>query len=168
MEDEGCELLAASRGLYVAVVACLVKLIQSDGQNGEGSGSIFLACDAVMNILLKREQIGFSMELSTFSSLLMALTYWADGNKDTSVVMMAASICSLICDFTTEEALLKQPSFNNSSLDSLARLIARSLSSSGQDITSDTEDLLELITAGYSRWKDRFPTVKKHNCSAMT
>ncbi|KAG2261336.1 hypothetical protein Bca52824_068415 [Brassica carinata] len=154
MEDEGCELLAASRGLYVAVVACLVKLIQSDGQNGEGSGSIFLACDAVMNILLKREQIGFSPELSTFSSLLKALTYWADGNKDTSVVMMAASICSLICDFTTEEALLKQPSFNNSSLD------ARSLSSSGQDIASDTEDLLELITAGYSRWEDRFPTVR--------
>ncbi|KAF3591918.1 hypothetical protein DY000_02025704 [Brassica cretica] len=126
LKDEGCELLAASRG-YIAVVECLVKLIQSDGQNGEGdSGSIFLACDTVMNILLKRENIRFSPEMSTFSSLLKALAYWAD-----------------------EEALLKQPSFNASSLDSLAGLIARSLSSSGLD-TSDTADLLELITAGYS------------------
>ncbi|KAL0658173.1 hypothetical protein Bca4012_078758 [Brassica carinata] len=125
-QDEGCELLAASRG-YIAVVECLVKLIQSDGQNGEeDSGSIFLACDTVMNILLKREKIRFSLGISTFSSLLNALAYWAD-----------------------EEALLKQPSFNASSLDSLAGLIARSLSSSGQD-TSDTADLLELITAGYS------------------
>uniref|UniRef100_A0A0D3DC02 Neurochondrin n=1 Tax=Brassica oleracea var. oleracea TaxID=109376 RepID=A0A0D3DC02_BRAOL len=124
-QDEGCELLAASRG-YIAVVECLVKLIQSDGQNGEeDSGSIFLACDTVMNILLKREKIRFSLGISTFSSLLNALAYWAD------------------------EALLKQPSFNASSLDSLAGLIARSLSSSGQD-TSDTADLLELITAGAS------------------
>ncbi|WZZ01672.1 hypothetical protein YC2023_074000 [Brassica napus] len=132
-QNEGCELLAASRG-YVAVVECLVKLTQSDGQNGEeDSGSIFLACDTVLNILLKRKQIGFSPELSTFSSLRKALEYWADGSEDLWVVMMAASICSLICDFTSEEALLKQPSFNGSSLDSLARLIARSLSSSGQD-----------------------------------
>ncbi|KAF3490138.1 hypothetical protein F2Q69_00056053 [Brassica cretica] len=149
LRDEGCELLAASRG-YIAVVECLVKLIQSDGQNGEeDSGSIFLACDTVMNILLKRENIRFSPEMSTFSSLLKALAYWVDGTEDPSVVMMAANICSLICNFTSEEALLKQPSFNASSLDSLAGLIARSLSSSGLD-TSDTADLLELITAGYS------------------
>ena len=162
LKNEGCELLAASRG-YVAVVECLVKLTQSDGQNGEeDSGSIFLACDTVLNILLKRKQIGFSPELSTFSSLRKALEYWADGSEDPWVVMMAASICSLICDFTSEEALFKQPSFNGSSLDSLARLIARSLSSSGQD-TSDTADLFELVTAGYSRWDNRFPTIKKHN-----
>ena len=100
LKDEGCELLAASRG-YIAVVECLVKLIQSDGQNGEeDSGSIFLACDTVMNILLKREKIRFSLGISTFSSLLNALAYWADGTEDPSVVMMAASICSLICDFT--------------------------------------------------------------------
>lgn len=37
----------------IQVVECLVKLIESDGQNGEDNGSIFLACDTVMNILLK-------------------------------------------------------------------------------------------------------------------
>lgn len=54
MKAEGSKLLAASRG-YVAVMGCLVKLIRSDGQNGEDNGSIFLACDTVMNLLLKRE-----------------------------------------------------------------------------------------------------------------
>ncbi|KAG2249835.1 hypothetical protein Bca4012_086812 [Brassica carinata] len=163
MKDEGCRLLASSGG-YVAVVECLVKLIQSDGQNGEDNGSIFLACDTVMNILLKREPIRFSPEMSTFTGLLKALACWAvtDGTKDPSVVMMAASICSLIFDFTSEDALLKQPGFDGGSLDSLGRIIARSLPSSGQG-TSDTADLLEIIAAGYSRWADRFPTIKKHN-----
>jgi hypothetical protein len=43
----------------------------------------------------------------------------------------------------------------------LARLVTRSLSSSGQDM-SDTADLLEIIRAGYSRWINRFPTIMKH------
>ncbi|ESQ53973.1 hypothetical protein EUTSA_v10024640mg [Eutrema salsugineum] len=161
MKAEGCKLLAASTG-YVAVVECLIKLIQRDGQSVEDNGSIFLACDTVMNILLKREQIRFSPEMSTFSRLLKALAFWADGTNDPSVVRMAGSICSLIFDFTSEDALLKQPNFNGSSLDSLARLIARSLSSSGQDLPDDA-DLFEIITAGYSRWANRFPTITKHN-----
>ncbi|CAA7046381.1 unnamed protein product [Microthlaspi erraticum] len=161
MKAEGCELLAASRG-YVAVVECLIKLIQPNGESVEDNGGIFLACDTITNILLKREEIRFSPEISTFSSLLKALASWADSTNDPSEVMMAASICSLIFDFTSEDALLKQPNFNGSSLDSLARLITRSLSSWGQGI-SDAADLLEIITAGYSRWADRFPTIVKHN-----
>ncbi|KAL1210380.1 hypothetical protein V5N11_006711 [Cardamine amara subsp. amara] len=161
MKAEGCKLLAASRG-YIAVVECLIKLIERCGESVNDDGSIFLACDTVMNILLKREKISLTPDMSTFSSLLKALAYWADHTNDPSVAMMAASVCSLIFDFTSEDALLKQPDFNASSLDSLARLIARSLSSWGQDI-SDAADLLEIITAGYSRWADRFPTVMKHN-----
>ncbi|KAJ0251859.1 Uncharacterized protein HA466_0127550 [Hirschfeldia incana] len=160
MKAEGAKLLVSSRG-YVAVVECLVKLIQSDGQNREDTGSIYLACDTVMNLLLKREEVSFSPELPTSSSLLTALAYWADGSKDPSVTMMAASISSLIFDFTSEDALLKQASFHGCTLDSLGRLIARSLSSSIQDM-SDNDDLLEIITAGYSRWSNKFPTVKKH------
>ncbi|XP_010437958.1 PREDICTED: neurochondrin homolog [Camelina sativa] len=159
MNAEGCKLLASSRG-YIAVVECLIKLIERCGESSDEDGSIFLACDTVMNILLKREEISLTPEISTFSRLLKALAYWADRTNDPPVVMMAASICSLIFDFTSEDALLKQPNFNGSSLDSLARLIARSLSSWGQD-TSDTADLLEIVTAGYSRWKGRFPTIKK-------
>ncbi|KAF2556794.1 hypothetical protein F2Q68_00012944 [Brassica cretica] len=71
----------------------------------EDNGSIFLACDTIMNILLRRKQINFSLERSTFSSLLKVLAYWASGAKDPSVVIMAASICSLIFDFTSEDVL---------------------------------------------------------------
>ncbi|XP_010432777.1 PREDICTED: neurochondrin-like [Camelina sativa] len=159
MKAEGCKLLASSRG-YIAVVECLIKLIERCGESTDEDGSIFLACDTVMNILLKREEISLTPEISTFSRLLKALACWADRTNDPSVVMMAASICSLIFEFTSEEALLKQPNFNGSSLDSLARLIARSLSSWGQD-TSDTADLLEIVTAGYSGWTGRFPSIKK-------
>ena len=71
----------------------------------EDNGSIFLACDTIMNILLRRKQINFSLEWSTFSSLLKVLAYWASGAKDPSVVIMATSICSLIFDFTSEDVL---------------------------------------------------------------
>ncbi|CAN8273277.1 unnamed protein product [Cochlearia groenlandica] len=159
MKTEGCKLLTSSRG-YVSVVECLIKLIELDGESAEDNGNIFLACDTVMNILLKREQIRFSPDMSTFSSLLKALSYWADGTSDQSVVMMAATICSLIFDFTSEDALLKQHNLESSSstLDSLARLIRKSLSSQVQDM-SDNEDLVEIITEGYSRWAYRFPTI---------
>jgi hypothetical protein len=155
MNAEGCKLLAYSRG-DVAVVECLIKLIERCGESVDEDRSIFLACDTIMNILLKREEIS-PPEISTFASLLKALAYWADGSNDHSVVMMAASICSLIFDFTSEDAL----QLSRSSLDSLARLVTRSLSSSGQDM-SDTADLLEIIRAGYSRWINRFPTIMKH------
>ncbi|KAG7618098.1 Armadillo-type fold [Arabidopsis thaliana x Arabidopsis arenosa] len=155
MNAEGCKLLAYSRG-DVAVVECLIKLIECCGESVDEDRSIFLACDTIMNILLKREEIS-PPEISTFASLLKALAYWADGSNDHSVVMMAASICSLIFDFTSEDAL----QLSRSSLDSLARLVTRSLSSSGQDM-SDTADLLEIIRAGYSRWINRFPTIMKH------
>lgn len=46
--------------------------------------------------------------------------------------MMASSICALIFDMTSEEALVKNPNFDNNSLNSLSRLIARSLASWGQ------------------------------------
>ncbi|WZZ56624.1 hypothetical protein YC2023_056731 [Brassica napus] len=119
----------------------------------EDNGSIFLACDTIMNILLRMKQISFSLEWSTFSSLLKVLVYWTSGANDPSVVIMAASICSLIFDFTSED---------RGSLGSLAQFIAKNVSSSDH-ATSDTIDLPEIKTAGYSRWVDRFHTIKKHN-----
>lgn len=43
--------------------------------------------------------------------------------------MMASSICSLILDHSSEEALLGCPNFNHSDLHSLCRLIVKSLAS---------------------------------------
>lgn len=37
----------------IQVVECLIKLIERCGESVNDDGSIFLACDTVMNILLK-------------------------------------------------------------------------------------------------------------------
>ncbi|MCI25790.1 neuroguidin-like, partial [Trifolium medium] len=47
-------------------------------------------------------------------------------------IMMASSICALIFDYTSEEALLNHPDFNHGTLSSLYQLIARCLASSEQ------------------------------------
>jgi len=60
-------------------------------------------------------------------SKLKILNLVSEGTEDSSILMMASSICALIFDFTSEEALLNHPSFDTSSLNSLSRLIARSL-----------------------------------------
>ena len=46
--------------------------------------------------------------------------------------MMASSICALVFDLTSEDALLNHPDFSSSCLSSLSQLIARSLASWGQ------------------------------------
>ncbi|OMO90747.1 Neurochondrin [Corchorus olitorius] len=77
---------------------------------------------------------------------------------------MASSICALVFDLTSEDALLNHPGFSSTYLDSLSRLIARSLASWGQGMSGSAEaemDLLEIITAGYSRWANRFPQIRK-------
>lgn len=59
-------------------------------------------------------------------------TLISEGVDDPSIIMMASSICTLLFDFTSEKALLKHPNFDDSSLNSLSRLIARSMASWGQ------------------------------------
>ncbi|KAK9280645.1 hypothetical protein L1049_014341 [Liquidambar formosana] len=163
MEIEGCRALASCGG-HKAVVECLTKLIGSNGCMVEDNGSISLACDTIMNLLLKREQLRFPLDESTFVHLLKALAYWTEDTDDLSVIMMASSICALIFDCTSEEALLNHPHFDHSTLNSLSRLIVRSLATCGQDMSDNAEeemDLLQIVTKGFSRWSYRFPRIKE-------
>uniref|UniRef100_A0A6P4ACC7 neurochondrin isoform X2 n=1 Tax=Ziziphus jujuba TaxID=326968 RepID=A0A6P4ACC7_ZIZJJ len=163
MEVEGCKVLVSCGG-HKAVCDCLIKLIGQQSCMAEDDGSIFLACDTILNVLLKKEQVQFTLDESTLVNLLKALACWTEGTDDPTVVMMASSICTLVFDFTSEQALLNHPNIDQSSLSSLSRLIARSLSSSRQDILKDAKansDLLEIVTAGYSRWASRFPHVRE-------
>ncbi|XP_022729716.1 neurochondrin isoform X2 [Durio zibethinus] len=163
MKIEGCKLLASSGG-YKAVVDCLIKLIGQNKHGVEDNGCIFLACDTIMNFLLKREQFRFPEDESTFLNLLKALALWTENTNDLSVVMMASSICALVFDLTSEDALLNHTDFSSSCLDILSRLITRSLASWGQhmsDVAKEEMDLLEIVTAGYSRWANRFPQIRK-------
>lgn len=55
---------------------------------------------------------------------------------DASVIMMASSICSLILDLTSEEALLNNPDFTSGDIGNLSKLIRRSFVMCGQVIHS--------------------------------
>ncbi|XP_043700807.1 neurochondrin [Telopea speciosissima] len=163
MKVGGCKLLAKTRG-YNVVVGCLVKLIGPDSQMVEDDGTIFLACDTVINFLLKREEIGVQLDVSSSACLLRALTYWAEDVNDPSIIMMSSSICSLIFDSTTEQSLLNGPDFEPSILNNLSRLIVRGLATCGQEMADDAKaevDLHQILTAGYARWADRFPRIKQ-------
>ena len=48
------------------------------------------------------------------------------------MIMMASSICSLILDSTSEEALMRYPEFNADDLVALSLLMKRSLVTHGQ------------------------------------
>nr|TKS11118.1 hypothetical protein D5086_0000077200 [Populus alba] len=163
MDIEGCEALISSGG-YKAVAECLVKLIGPRGNMVGDDGCTFLACDTVLNLLLKKEQMRFRMDESTFIDLLKAIGYWAGNANDLSVIIMASSICALIFDYTSEEALLNHPNFDNSSLHNLYKIIARSLASCKQDmsdIVREETDLLEIVTSGFTRWAHRFPRLRE-------
>nr|POE70362.1 hypothetical protein CFP56_29724 [Quercus suber] len=162
MKIEGCKALASSGG-HKAVMECLIKLIGPNNYVVENSSCVFLACDTIVNLLLKVvEQARLSLDESTFVHLLKALAYWTEGTEDSSILMMASSICALIFGFTSEEAVLNHPSFDTSSLNSLSRLIARSLALYEQDMCDDAKeaDLHEIVTAGYSRWAHSFPHIR--------
>ncbi|XP_058785918.1 uncharacterized protein LOC131660650 [Vicia villosa] len=158
MKVEGCKALASCGGLK-AVLDCFCKLIGSNVYLVEDDGRVFLACDTIMNLLLKKNKVQFILDESAFVDLLKALAYWSENTDDMSSKMMASSICTLIFDYTSEEALLKNPDFNHGTLRSLYQLIARCLASSEQDTNTDM-DLSEIISAGFSRWAHRYPHIR--------
>ncbi|KAL4022114.1 hypothetical protein IC575_015837 [Cucumis melo] len=164
MNVEGCKTLVSSGGL-AAVVNCLINLIHKHGCWIDNDGSIFLACDTILNVLLKKELGGLLCGESSFIHLLDAIVNSTEDSKELSVIMMAGSICALIFDFTSETALLSNPNFADKSLDKLCKLFSRIFILSQQQSMNDDVmahmDLLEIITAGYSRWGDRFPRVQK-------
>ncbi|KAL8171678.1 hypothetical protein V2J09_023482 [Rumex salicifolius] len=165
MEIEGCKVLALSGG-YRAIVQCLVRLITSGPYGTENNGGISLACDTIMNLLLKREQIHVQLDESALVHLLknLPLTLLPDKNDNITIVMMASSICSLILDILSEEILLRYPDFGSDALDSLSHVIVKSLATCGQEMCDDSKsdaDLHELIFAGYSRWADRYPHIRR-------
>lgn len=159
MEVEGCKALASCGGLN-AVLDCFSKLIGSSGYMVEDDGCVFLACDTIMNLLLKKDKVRLMLHESAFVDLLKALAYWSENTDDISSMMMASSICALIFDYTSEEALLNLPNFNHGTLSSLYQLIARCLASSEQDTKTDM-DLSEIISAGFSRWAHRYPRIRE-------
>nr|GMD40917.1 neurochondrin isoform X2 [Ipomoea batatas] len=124
--------------VYLQIVGCLINLINKKGYENEDDGSILLACDTILNVLLKREQIQFPLDDPIFVKLLEALPYWTEDSDDQQRIMMASSICSLILGATSEAALLNHPDFDIGKLSSLSKLIKRSLTLCGQVASMNT------------------------------
>ncbi|XP_030534195.1 neurochondrin isoform X2 [Rhodamnia argentea] len=162
MKTEGCQVLASFGG-DKAVVDCLIKMIGTHSYKVEDTDSIFLACDTIMNLLLKKEKVPLSLKDPIYINLLRTLVSWAENTDDPTVTMMASSICSLILDHSSEEALLGYPNFSRSDLHSLCRLIVKSLASNETDMVDEARadlDLQEIISSGFSRWSHRFPYIQ--------
>ncbi|KAK3437195.1 hypothetical protein EUGRSUZ_C01625 [Eucalyptus grandis] len=162
MKAEGCQVLASFGG-DKAVVECLIKMINTHSYKVEDTDSVFLACDTIMNLLLKKEKLPLSLKEPIYVNLLRTLACWAENSNDPTVTMMASSICSLILDHSSEEALLGYPNFNHSDLHSLCRLIVKSLASNEMDMVDEARadlDLQEIISSGFSRWSHCFPYIK--------
>jgi hypothetical protein len=160
MKVEGCKSLASCGGGLKAALDCLVKLIGSKRYLMEDSSCVFLACDTIMNLLLNKDKVQLMLDESDFVDVLKALAYWSENTNDMSSMMMASSICSLIFDYTSEEALLNHPNFNHGTLSSLYQLIATCMASSEQDMDTDM-DLSEIIYAGFYRWAHRYPCIRE-------
>lgn len=165
MKDYVCEVLVSSEA-YKAVVECLIKLGGPDGSAIiHDNGSIFLASDTVVNLLTTRDRIQFTLDDACFVRVLGALAYWIGDTDDLSAIMMATTVCALEFDQTSEEALLRHPSFEDRLLMGVSQLIARSLAISGNQMMSDKAkeefDLHQTVVSGYSDWADRFPLVRE-------
>ncbi|KAG5078719.1 hypothetical protein JHK86_002784 [Glycine max] len=158
MEIEGCKALASCKGLE-AVLDCFSKLVGSHAFLVEDNGCIFMACDTIMNLLLKKDKVQIMLDVSAIVDLLKALAHWSENTDEMSSMMMASSICTLIFDYTSEEALLNCPDFDYRTLSSLYLLIARCLASSEQD-TKAYMDLSEIVSSGFSRWAHRYPHIR--------
>lgn len=163
MRTDGCRALT-STGALDAVVNCLISMITDSNCKADESTTIFLACDTILNLLTKRGQLQISLDTAALIKLLRVLTHWTEVVDDPSVLMMASSICSLVLDSTSEEALLHHPNFDNRDLISMALLIQKSLSLCGQDAMCEDAkqqaDLHDIVVSAYSRWADRFPHLR--------
>ncbi|XP_078438235.1 neurochondrin family protein isoform X2 [Wolffia australiana] len=161
MDIDGCNALASFGG-HQRVAEFLARTITHDRRKqdtGEDDGIVLLGCDTLMNILLNREKIRHHVDASHFALLLRPLVLWAECEADRSMMMMASSICSLVFDLTSEEALLDDGHIDSSLIQRLSLLFSSSLQVKVDDV-NNLQDLGEIVSSGYRRWSDRFPKLK--------
>ncbi|KAI3992523.1 hypothetical protein MKX01_022614 [Papaver californicum] len=112
------------------------KMLASFGGHNSVMGISTMACDTIMNLLLRREDIRVQFDGSIQKT-----------NDQ--------SICSLIFDSTPEEALVKHPNAGRIILNKLSQLIVGSLETFWQDVSDDGKanaGLHQIISKGYGGW----------------
>ncbi|XP_071677326.1 uncharacterized protein [Lolium perenne] len=154
---DGCRTLVSFGG-HKAVIDCLIKMTEQNGMIVD-NGSIFLACDTIINIMSNRKSSHIQME-PCFICLLQALITWAGTTDASSVIMTASSLCTMVMELTSEEFLLSCSDFDPKILGSLSDLIVRSLHQDIPDGDMEQLNQKQIIVSGYKRWADRFPRVR--------
>uniref|UniRef100_A0A0D6R2E7 Neurochondrin n=1 Tax=Araucaria cunninghamii TaxID=56994 RepID=A0A0D6R2E7_ARACU len=160
MDTEGCNALLSCGG-HKQVVDFLSRLLHDILE--ETIGTVLLACDTILNILLKKDQIQAPLHVGDFISFLPALVDWAAKQNSPMVIAMASSICILVLDLSNEKSLKAIPEFQTH-LNTLSPLIIQSLELSQQAeksaIPADDQDLYDIVVSGCAGLMDRYPTVK--------
>nr|CAB3451378.1 unnamed protein product [Digitaria exilis] len=113
-----------------AVIDCLVKMTEQDGID---NGSMFLACDTIINFMSNRKSVHIPVD-SCFIRLLKALVTWAD--------------------LTSEEFLLSRSDFDTKTLGSLSELILRSLQQGIPDDDGEQLNQKQIIVSGMGQLQE--------------
>uniref|UniRef100_A0A0E0GE54 Neurochondrin n=1 Tax=Oryza nivara TaxID=4536 RepID=A0A0E0GE54_ORYNI len=145
MEADGCRILASFGG-YKMVIDCLIKMIEQNGMMID-TGNMFLACDTIINFLSNMKNAHIQMG-SCFVGLLKALVSWTGTADDSSVIITASCLCTLVLDLTTEEFLLSSSDFDSKTLEKLSKLIARSLHQGIPDDDIEQSNQKQIILSG--------------------
>ncbi|KAH9301029.1 hypothetical protein KI387_012612, partial [Taxus chinensis] len=162
MDPDGCNVLVSCGG-HKQVLEFLSILLEDVSE--ETIGTVLIACDTIMNILLKRDDIQARLLVDDFISVLPALAAWAAKQNDSTEIAMASSICTLALDLSSENSLSKIPKFQIQSLSTVSELIIRSLElfqrAEKSEILGDDHDLYDIIVSGCTCLMARYPSIRQ-------
>ncbi|XP_049933380.1 uncharacterized protein LOC116253108 isoform X2 [Nymphaea colorata] len=164
-EVKVCKTLLIS-GAHKLVIKFLVDFIRQNNQlDVDKIGTLFFACETVINILVKVDDIQILVDVVDLVPLLQAFAALS-GNKDgdSSIIMMASSICILVLGITSEDALTRL-GIDEFVYDRVCQLILWSLEMCRQGkpwkLLESELDLGKVVTEGYICCASRFPHIKQ-------
>lgn len=158
-EKEGCKAVV-SWGGHKQVISFMLKAIADEGVP---SGLVVKAGDIILNVLQKENRLTEYYGAMDFFPLLSALPSWADSMNRCMEISMAACICALILDLTSEEVLLQCTS--NHVLPNVCSLLLKVLGYVQRlEISpehNEEEDLWEIALSTCMGLVDRYPSLKE-------
>ncbi|KAI5060184.1 hypothetical protein GOP47_0024604 [Adiantum capillus-veneris] len=157
-EKDGCKAFVCQGG-HKQVIAFMLEAIANEEVP---SGLSVKAGDIILNVLQKENRLTEHYGAMDFLPLLSALPFWADKANRCMEISMAASICALVLDLTSEEVILQctydqvLPKVYSLLLKVLGYLQMRETS------LEDNEegDLWEITLSACMGFVDRYPSLK--------
>lgn len=157
-EKEGCKAFV-SWGGHRQVIAFMLKAIQ---EAGVPSGLLVKAGDVVLNLLQKENRLAEYYGPTDFLPLLATLPSWADSTNQCMEISLAACVCVLILDLTSEEVILQWTS--NKVLSNVYTLLLKVLHYLQRFETSpepaEEQDLWDLTVTACSGLIARYPSLR--------